>query len=189
MKEFSVPMALLDFVPVILFFLGASTVLRKLKAQMKPLPGVMYVVGFGLVTAAGCLKALYKLLYALGAGDFGWMSGQFFPNQAFGFLLAGVGLLLTVLRKKGEKVYSVIPTMALVGVMVAGVCAMDASLGYLASQRKKRGALVCFIISFFLILGMGYLSSKNFDKASMNWLAQGINIAGQLLFFIGCRSL
>ena len=79
--------------------------------------------------------------------------------------------------------------MALVGIMVIGLGAMDASLAFLASRLKKRSALVCFIVSFFLCLGMGYLSSKDFTQASMNWIAQGVNLAGQLLLYIGCRLL
>ena len=79
--------------------------------------------------------------------------------------------------------------MALVGIMVAGLAALDASLCFLAAKLKKRSALVLFIVSFFLCLGMGYLSSKNFEKASMNWIAEGINAVGQLAFLAGCEIL
>ena len=27
---------------------------------------------------------------------------------------------------------------------------------------------------------MGYLSSRNFEQASMNWIAEGVNILGQI---------
>ena len=40
-----------------------------------------------------------------------------------------------------------------------------------------------------MILIMGYLSSKDFDSPLMNWVAQGINIVGQLLHYIGVRIL
>ena len=73
--------------------------------------------------------------------------------------------------------------------MIVGLGAMDAGLCYVANKLKKRGALVCFIVSFFLCLGMGYLSSKSFDKASMNWIAQGVNCGGQLLLYIGVQML
>ena len=148
------------------------------------------------------------------------MSRQFFYNQAFGFLLAGVGLTLAVTRLDSRaggstgggsdsggsgsdsdgvgsgssgsgKLYSIvpIPVMALVGIMVAGLAALDASLCFLAAKLKKRSALVLFIVSFFLCLGMGYLSSKNFEKASMNWIAEGVNAVGQLAFLAGCEIL
>ena len=189
MKEFSIPMALVDLIPVLLFFLATWQVGEDLKKRMNAVCAVLFRGGSLVVVAAGLLKALYKLLYAAGVGDFEWMSRQFFSNQAFGFLLAGLGLTLFVLKPKKNTTYALLPTMALVGIMVIGVGAMDASLCYLASKMKKHGALVMFILSFFLILGMGYLSSKSFDKAFMNWVAEGVNIAGQLLLFLGCRQL
>ena len=148
---------------------------------------LLFLTGAGLVIAAGFLKATYKLLYAAGVGDFTWMSAQFFSNQAFGFLLAGIAMALTAV--KGNRTYAFLPTMALVGIMVVGLGALDAGLCFLANKAKKRSALICFIVSFFLCLGMGYLSSKDFDKAFMNWVAQGINTAGQLLLYIGVRIL
>ena len=151
-----------------------------------------------MVCAAGLLKALYKLVCSLGLGDPAWMSGQFFYNQAFGFLLAGLGLTLVVTlpgrsgSSRGQKkVFSFLPVplMGLVGMMVVGLAALDASLCFIAARKKKHSALVLFIVSFFMCLGMGYLSSKNFEKASMNWIAEGINAAGQLAFLAGCRIL
>lgn len=33
--------------------------------------------------------------------------------------------------------------------------------------------------------GMGYLSSRNFDNAAMNWIAEGVNTVGQGALFVG----
>lgn len=207
MKEFTIPMALVDLLPVLFFCLGARELAADLKRKTDRPAKIFFVAGTWIVCAAGLLKALYKMIYALGIGDPIWMSEQFFQNQSFGFLLAGIGLTLAVTgfdkkRSEGEKdsgydsdhenkeySFAVLPTMALVGFMVVGLAALDASLCYLAAKMKKRSALVLFIVNFFLSLGMGYLSSKNFDKASMNWIAQGINAVGQLAFFMGCHIL
>ena len=187
MKEFSIPMAIVDYIPVVLFALAMITVIRDLK-KSNPFGLVLLMIGALMVSSAGFFKATYKLLYAFGAGDFVWMSNQFFSNQALGFLFSGVGLMICVMNMKNRE-YVFLPTMALVGIMVVGLAAMDAGLCFLANKLKKRSALVCFIISFFLCLMMGYLSSKDFDKAFMNWLAQGINILGQLLLYLGVRIL
>lgn len=205
MKEFSIPMALFDLLPVFFFMAGTWTIASDMRQKMTLLTKILYVGGSGLVFLAGLLKALYKLIYSLGLGDPAWMSGQFFYNQALGFLLAGIGLTLAVIRldkvsssKGGSgsgsgsgKLYSFvpIPVMALVGIMVAGLAALDASLCYLAAKLKKHSALILFIVSFFLCLGMGYLSSRNFEKSSMNWIAEGVNAAGQFAFLAGCRIL
>ena len=218
MKEYSIPMAVFDLLPVVFFIAGTMTIAGDMKQKMTLPSRILFVGGSWIVGAAGLLKALYKLAYSTGLGDPAWMSRQFFYNQAFGFLLAGVGLTLAVTRldkaqvggadSSGSgsnsdgagsgssglgsgKLYSIvpIPIMALVGMMVAGLAALDASLCFLAAKLKKRSALVLFIVSFFLCLGMGYLSSKNFEKASMNWIAEGINAVGQLAFLTGCGIL
>ena len=209
MKEYSIPMALFDLLPVFFFLAGTWTVAADMKQKMTLPAKILFVGGSGLVFLAGLLKAFYKLIYSLGLGDPAWMSGQFFYNQALGFLLAGIGLTLAVMRldkasgpKGGSgagsasgsgsgKLYSFvpIPVMALVGIMVAGLAALDASLCYLAAKLKKHSALILFIVSFFLCLGMGYLSSRNFEKSSMNWIAEGVNAAGQFAFLAGCRIL
>ena len=188
MKQFSVSMALVDYIPVILFCLAFLTVYKDLKGKVSAAVRCMLAAGGILVNAAGGLKATYKLLYALGAGDFEWMSRQMFSNQAFGFLLLGVGLMLTI-KPVSKHLNAYLPTMVLVLIMVIGLGAMDAVLAYYASKLKKKGALVCFIVSFFLSMMMGYLSSRDFTQASMNWIAQGINCAGMLFLFLGSRSL
>lgn len=218
MKEYSIPMAVFDLLPVVFFIAGTMTIAGDMKQKMTLPAKILFVGGSWIVCAAGLLKALYKLAYSTGLGDPAWMSRQFFYNQAFGFLLAGVGLTLAVTRldkaqvggadsggsgsnsdgagsgssgSGSGKLYSIvpIPIMALVGMMVAGLAALDASLCFLAAKLKKRSALVLFIVSFFLCLGMGYLSSKNFEKASMNWIAESVNAVGQLAFLAGCGIL
>ena len=184
MKEFSVPMALVDYIPVIFFLMATGILIKDLRAKMNKVAFYLFSAGTGMVGAAGFLKATYKLLYALNVGDFAWMSEQFFSNQSLGFLLAGIGLMIFVLGK-GNRAYSFLPTMALVGIMVVGLAAMDAGLCFIANRMKKRNALICFIVSFFLCLGMGYLSTKSFDKAYMNWIAQLVNVCGQGLLYLG----
>lgn len=188
MKEFTISMAIVDYIPVVLFLLAVLIILKDTKGKMKFFPRALYTVGSLFVFAAGAIKATYKLLYAAGVGDFEWMSNQFFANQAFGFLLAGVGMVIYATRA-GKRANGLIPVMGLVGIMVVGLGALDAGYCFLASKLKKKGALVCFIISFFMCMMMGYLSSRDFTQSYMNWVAQGINIVGQGLLYIGCRSL
>ena len=66
---------------------------------------------------------------------------------------------------------------------------MDAVLCSLAKRVGRPAARILFLVSFILCLGMGYLSSKSFDKAAMNWIAQGINILGQGTLLAGVLML
>lgn len=188
MKEFSVPMALVDYIPVAFFAMGSLIIAKDLKDRMSKLTYALFSGGATLIVFAGFFKATYKLLYASGVGDFLWMSNQFFSNQSLGFLLAGIGLTLYAV-KPGNRTYAFLPTMALVGFMVIGAAGMDASLAYIANKAKKKNAMVSFIVSFFLTMMMGYLSSRDFDKAFMNWVAQFVNIFAQGLYYLGAKIL
>ena len=45
------------------------------------------------------------------------------------------------------------------------------------------------MIAFICMLMMGYLSSRDFTKASMNWIAEGVNVVGQLILLLAASSL
>ena len=52
-------------------------------------------------------------------------------------------------------------------------------------------SIICFcvVISFICSHCMGYLSSKDFAQASMNWIAEGVNVVGQGSFLLGAVML
>ena len=86
---YSVPMALVDFIPVLFFGAAAVMLQRDLYGKMVKGAYTLFAAGTIDVFMAGLLKALYKLLYALGVCDFQPLTQMFFPVQALGFLLAG----------------------------------------------------------------------------------------------------
>ena len=200
MNDFSVGMALFDYIPVIFFAIGAVILLRDLYNKMSKGAFALFAAGVIDVAMAGFLKATWKLLYA-GAGiDISALNAMFFPVQSIGFLLAGIGIIAMLTHKqseKGTKLNSVAPVVPVVSitfpylvlVMVAGLGLMDAGLCILAKKMKKPAVIVVFVLSFVCCLGMGYLSTKDFEKASMNWIAEGVNFCGQGLFLLGAWML
>ena len=190
MKDFSVAMALVDFIPVILFCAAAVILQRDLYAAMRKGAFALFAAGTVDVICAGALKALYKLLYAAGICDFEPLNAMFFPVQSIGFLLAGAGVLALLLRPERMSPAAAAPvlyrgTFLFVGLMVAGLAALDAGLAWLAFKKGRRGGIaVLFALSFVCSLGMGYLSSRDFAAAAANWAAEGVNIAGQGLFLL-----
>ena len=193
MKEFSVSMALVDFIPVILFAAGSVILMRDLYNKMSKGAFALFAAGTIDVACAGALKALYKLLYAAGVCDFTPLSDMFFPVQSIGFLLAGVGVLaMLVHRQKETAAAAVAPvvfkgTFIFVSFMIVGFGMVNAGLSVLSKKLKKPGLIVLFVLAWVCMLAMGYLSTRDFTQASMNWIAQGVNIIGQGSFFLGAQ--
>ena len=185
-KHFSVPMAIVDYIPVLCFAIAAVILMRDLYNKMSKGAFALFAAGVIDVTMAGALKATYKLLYALGVCDFQPLNNMFFPVQSIGFLLAGIGILAMLVYPQQEKKLNSVAapavftgTFVFVGLMVAGLGILDAALCVLAKKLGKPGLIALFVFSFVCCLGMGYLSSKDFAEASMNWIAEGVNVVGQ----------
>lgn len=191
MNDFSDAMALVDYIPVLFFAIAAVTLLRDLYSKMTKGAFALFSAGVINVTTAGALKATWKLLYAAGICNFEALDHMFFPVQSIGFLLAGIGILIMIAHKPGKTtLMAAAPpvftgTFVFVGLMVAGLGILDTVLCILAVKSKKPGLIALFALSFICSLCMGYLSSQDFAKASMNWIAEGVNVVGQGTLLIG----
>lgn len=203
MNDFSISMALVDYIPVVCFAIGAVILLRDLYSKMSRAAFALFSAGVIDVICAGGLKATWKLLYVAGVCDFSPLNAMFFPVQSIGFMLAGLGMILMLTQKGTSTRRCVITapvlmavlasaapeeyrgTFIFVGLMVAGLGCLDTVLAILAKRLGKPVIIAIFVVSFICSLGMGYLSSKEFDKAIMNWIAEGVNVAGQGTFLLG----
>lgn len=191
MNDFSISMALVDYIPVIFFAIAATILMRDLYNKMSKGAFALFSAGVINVTIAGALKATWKLLYAAGICDFQALDSMFFPVQSIGFLLAGIGIFaMLVHRQTKATLVAVVPpvfsgTFVFVGLMVAGLGVMDTALCVLALKLKRPALIAIFAVSFICSLGMGYLSSQNFAEAAMNWIAEGVNVVGQGTLLLG----
>ena len=79
--------------------------------------------------------------------------------------------------------------MPFVAVMILGMALVWGSLASLAAKMKKKGIMILILVSFVCMLGMGYLSSKDFADPLMNWIGEGVNIAGMLLLLVSALGL
>ncbi len=191
MNDFSIPMALVDYIPVIFFAIASVILMRDLYNKMSKGAFALFSAGVIDVTIAGALKATWKLLYAANACNFEALDHMFFPVQSIGFLLAGIGILAMLVKKQSKaSLLAAVPpvfsgTFVFVSLMVAGLGIMDVVLCILSAKLKKGYLIALFALSFVCSLCMGYLSSQNFAEASMNWIAEGVNIVGQGTLLIG----
>ena len=181
--DFSVPMALVDYIPVILFGYAVLVLQRDLYLHMRKGCFALFAAGSINVFCAGFCKATWKLLYAAGICDFAALNTMFLPVQSIGFLLIGLGLLGMFFRKEKTVLLAVPPvfkgTFLFIGMMVAGLGCMCACLSVIAARMKKLPAIVLFLLAFVGSMGMGYMSSHDSTSAIVNWIEQGINTVSQ----------
>ena len=171
-------MAIVDFIPVVLFFIAMVLVQRDVYYSLKKWGFSCLAAGSIMVFCAGLFKATHKILLACGVPDseISSLNASFFPMQGTGFLLVFLGMLSPVFSKK-ERTLAMAPvTVLFLAGQIVGCAGMQAVLAVWAGKLKKPVAIVLFVVAFVAMLGMGYLSSKFDDSSSMHWIAQLTNI-------------
>lgn len=188
MYNVSVPMAVMDFVPVVFFGITAALLRRDLFNKMSRQTFTMFASGTVFIFTAGLLKALWKLLYALGVCDFQALNTLFMPLQSIGFLLAGVSIVVMLAGKK-IPVMAAPPvfagTMVFIPMMVLGLGSVVAVLSVLAAKVRKKGIIILFVLSFLASLAMGGMASQDSTQAWVNWVEQSLNCVGQGVLLAG----
>ena len=186
---YTVPMALFDFVPVILFGVSGRLLMRDLYNKMSKGAFACLDLGVCIAFLAGFLKALYKLLIALGVGEFALLNTLFLPLQSSGLLLTGLGIVLMLALRKNTAALMAPLTLGFISMMVLGLGGMCAGLSVAAKKMKKGWLIPVFVLCFVCYMGMGYLASRGGDSAADNWIEQGVNTVGQILLLTGVGSL
>lgn len=184
MYDFTVTMALVDFIPVVFFAVSAVLMMRDLYYKMPKYGFAMLAAGTINVFSAGFLKATWKLLYAAGICDFHALNTLFLPTQSLGFLMAGIALVILVSRKKQAAMAVAAPplftgTVLFLVMMVLGLGCMCTCLSILAARMKKKGTIILFVLAFVASMGMGYAGRLDSTASWVNWLEQSINIVSQ----------
>lgn len=194
MYHFTVPMALMDFAPVIFFGITSVLLLRDLYSKMFKGAYALLAAGSVNVFLAGFCKALWKLLYAANICDFVALEEMFMPVNSLGLLFVGLSLIGMLCRKKKGCVLSVAPpvfasSLPFIMMMVLGLGGLCAGLSVIAAKMKKAGAIGLFVLSFVCAMAMGYMSGQDSTQAWVNWAEQGINTVSQLCLMLGVIAL
>ena len=190
MYNFTVPMALMDYVPVVFFGITAVILLGDLYNKMGKSIYALFAAGCVNVFLAGFCKATWKLLYAAGICDFVALEEMFMPVNSLGLLFVGLSLVGMLCFRKKSVMLSVAPvaltsSMPFIMMMVLGLGGMCTALSILAAKMKKGGVMTLFILSFVCAMAMGYMSSQDSTQAWVNWAEQSINTVSQLCLMLG----
>lgn len=192
MEGITVTMAIVDFIPIVLFFAAAVVLLKDLYNKL--VKGAYALLGAGsiMVLTGGFYKFLWKFLVGAGICDYPILGESLFPFQGPGYLLIFAALigLFTKANKKNVTLHSAtLPVftgiLPFLFMQIAGCVGTQVMLAVMSVKMKKKLPVVCFVLSFVFIMAMGYLGAKFDDTSSMHWLAQCTNIISQGALFAG----
>src|SRR5512138_3854816 len=119
--EFTLPLAVLDFVPVLFTGIGFTYIIR-LVSFVLPSQGRIAFLGGIMVVAGGFLRALWKLLIVLSGGDLviDWMGNSLFVLMAPGYVLMAWSIWQFSRSMQGKRTYNEwLPPLILVAAMWA----------------------------------------------------------------------
>jgi hypothetical protein len=115
-----------------------------------------------------------------------------FTFQGPGFLLVFAALagMFTKQNKNNVTLHSaaipvIVINMPFIILQIIGCTGVQGSLIVVSVKMKKKLPIVCFILAFIFMMGMGYLGAKFDDSSYMHWLAQCTNIISQGSLFVG----
>ena len=190
MYNFTIPMALMDYLPVFFFGVTAVLLLRDLYNKMFKGAYALLAAGSVNVFLAGFCKATWKLLYAAGICDFVALEEMFMPVNSLGLLFVGLSLIGMLCWKRKGALLSVAPvpftsSMPFIMMMVVGLGGLCAGLSIVSAKMKKAPVMILFILSFVCAMAMGYMSSQDSTQSWVNWAEQSINTVSQASLMLG----
>jgi hypothetical protein len=189
--SYPLALALFDFAPVAFFLIGAIFLVRIAIRMCGPRCGGLAIVGSLLIFMGGFLKAIWKLLFTIGMGDFQFLSESQFPLVAPGFLVLLIVVIMMARKEKVDERSSAVLIIAistwkipLLIIMTLASMGVQGILTFLAFRHKAKLAAVGFIVAFLSLVSMGALASGE-QSLTVQWTAQSVNAVGQLGFMIG----
>ena len=190
MYNFTIPMALMDYLPVFFFGVTAVLLLRDLYNKMFKGAYALLAAGSVNVFLAGFCKATWKLLYAAGICDFVALEEMFMPVNSLGLLFVGLSLIGMLCWKRKGALLSVAPvpftsSMPFIMMMVVGLGGLCAGLSIVSAKMKKAPVMILFILSFVCAMALGYMSSQDSTQSWVNWAEQSINTVSQASLTLG----
>ncbi len=127
MEGFTLGLALVDAIPVLLF--GSSMILVASKFGHP-----LFIIGAVISTLAGCLKVLWKLILGVWKKDIRWLNKPFVPMQATGFLLMLISFIAGFGRIHWSAVFSSILSFPSIVFLIGWVGLM----GFMGWFRKNK---------------------------------------------------
>jgi hypothetical protein len=194
---YTIPLALEDFVPVVLGAIGCYYLVRSASARV-PATWKPGIIGVLLVAAGGGSKALWKLIVAAEGTDVRLLEQALFPLLAGGFGLIAWALICGLRQR-------LLPWWPLAVILAAGWVAADAVRALFPAflltvvfsltisavaitwsiRLREWPAVFGFVLQLVAVFGLVPLQGQEVQTLGLQWAEQSINTIGQLGFLFG----
>lgn len=214
MQDFTLGLALYDFVPVLLTGVAVFYIARI--TQISGVPAAQLAgIGAALVLAAGLSKATWKLIATLSGQDLTWLAAMLFPLMAPGFALLAAGIWAARRRIRSKPVPSWfwIAPLAIIALsftlaayrMETGIergwfmpvmslaslsnIALTILLFMTAWQQGQKIIAVLFTVNLAMVFALIPIAQMDSHSIAMHWLEQTLTAVGALAFAIAAFKL
>ena len=191
-EAYPLTLALLDFLPVIFFLIGAIFFVGISTKMCGFRCGNLAITGSLLIFLGGFSKAVWKLFFTIGLGDYLLLSELQFVLVAPGFLILLIVVIMMARSERSDEKGNAefLPAIAtwkipFLVVMTLSSLGVQGVLAYIAFRHKVRVATLGFIIAFLCLLGMGSMASAE-QTLTNQWVEEIVNASGQFGFMVGC---
>lgn len=190
--SYTVPLALFDFLPVLLSGLGSALLVRYSAARMPALERWGWL-GVALAVAGGLCKATWKLVLAATGNNLERLEQLLFPLLAAGFTLLAWVLMSVLLEKRAPRwPFAAILAAGAVGAVLArsmspllGVTSlMSLSVVFMAMivawRARTLAAVLLFVLNVVGVLALVPLGSDKIEQTeALQWVEESINTIAQ----------
>ena len=194
---YTVPLALDDYIPVILGALGFYLLVKSAAARVPPV-WRSGLIGVALVTLGGTLKATWKLIVASGGTDYAWMRQVLFPLLAIGFCLVAWALWSGV-RERLLPAWPLVVVLSVTWIVADAIHRMKPffAVAVLASfvvsaaaitwsvRVKAPLAVVAFVVQILGVLALVPFQAQSRQTLGLQWGEQSVNTLGQAALLFG----
>lgn len=200
MFDYSVSLAVFDYVPMLLSALGTWLICAFIGFQQASNRPVA-IVGWGLIVSAGLAKTSWKLTVAVSGTNLAWLNNSFFMLLTPGFVLLSHALWSSAGANRGHWLQPATVLMAaalasawlwhanpqarlwvlpLIALTTLANCVLIYLLARYALRLGARWAAGLFVTNLLISFLLAGLSRLPQHTAASQWLEQSLNSLAQL---------
>jgi hypothetical protein len=211
MNEFTIGLALYDFLPTIFTGIGLFFIAQMVR-EADPRNAWLVTVGGSMIVAGGLMKATWKLLMAVNGTDVVWLSQSLFLLMAPGFLFVTAAVWGAMHATSGKPVPLWLPGVPVVFAVLTLVVAdvrvlvMEIERGWFlpflmlatvsnlflagmlitgAARRKQWLAAGLLFVNIGMVFALQPLAAMDDMSITMHWIEQSLTVGGAAAFAMG----